>query len=268
MIDTLRYKGSPSMASAGMRHSRSQSITNTTISYIVVISCPGNRGQGRLEAGAFRFRCALGRGGVSRNKREGDGGSLAGGERDAHEAVGSQARPAHKRAAEEKSADPVIAWQADIDDKHVTVEMCPPWRTNDDAREILHQAADGNGPEMVAARKELQRIAKDEDDIVLTYAELSRWLRLGYAYTYYSIQGRTIRDRTLLLLDNNSKHFTVRNLIVGISRAPLGSQIKIPSLREEGAFMQRLPDVPDEVDKNAAEEVFEEDDVEEEDDFP
>jgi len=78
MIDTLRYKGSPSMASAGMRLLRSQRITSTTISYIVVISCPGNRGQGWLEAGSFRFRCALGKGGVSRRKREGDGATPAG----------------------------------------------------------------------------------------------------------------------------------------------------------------------------------------------
>ncbi|MCA3563960.1 MAG: L,D-transpeptidase family protein [Methylocystis sp.] len=53
-------------------------MTNTTISYIVVMSRPGNRRQGWLQAGNFRFRCALGRGGVSRNKREGDGATPAG----------------------------------------------------------------------------------------------------------------------------------------------------------------------------------------------
>ncbi len=66
------------MASAGTRLRRSQPITNTTISYIVVMSRPGNRRQGWLQAGSFRFRCALGRGGVSRNKREGDGATPSG----------------------------------------------------------------------------------------------------------------------------------------------------------------------------------------------
>ena len=63
-----------------------------------------------------------------------------------------------------------------------------------------------------------------------------------------------------MLLDTNSQHFNVRNLIVGISRAPLGSQIKIPTQKQEMAFMERLPDVPDEIDKNAPEELFEADD--------
>ena len=66
------------MASAGTRLRRSQPITNTTISYIVVMNRPGNRRQGWLQAGSFRFRCALGRGGVSRNKREGDGATPSG----------------------------------------------------------------------------------------------------------------------------------------------------------------------------------------------
>ena len=121
---------------------------------------------------------------------------------------------------------------------------------------------------MVPARKELARIAQWEDDIELAHDEASRWLRLGYAYTYYSIQGRTIKDRTLLLLDTGSRHFTVRNLIVGISRVPLGSQVKIPTVQEEEAFMHRLPEVPDEIKKEAEPEEFEEDDEAEEDDIP
>jgi hypothetical protein len=151
----------------------------------------------------------------------------------------------------------------DIDDDEITVEMELPWRTNDAARGILEKTAAGDGPEAVAAKKELKRVKVAEDNIKLTYEEASRWLRLGYAYTYYSIQGRTIRDRTILLLDSTSKHFTVRNLIVGISRAPRGSQIKIPSVQEEEDFVHGLDEVPDEVDLGAQAEEFQEEDVEE-----
>ena len=148
----------------------------------------------------------------------------------------------------------------EIDADTVTVEMMEPWKTNDETYMIIEAAANGDGPEKKAAKAEKARIDALEYNIELTYEEASRWLRLGYAYTYYSIQGRTIRDRTIILLDTNSQHFNVRNLIVGISRAPLGSQIKIPTQKQEMAFMERLPDVPDEIDKNAPEELFEADD--------
>ena len=42
---------------------------------------------------------------------------------------------------------------------------------------------------------------------------------------------------------------------MGISRAPLGSQIKIPSVRDEENLLARLPVVPDEVDRSAPAEV-------------
>jgi L,D-peptidoglycan transpeptidase YkuD (ErfK/YbiS/YcfS/YnhG family) len=43
------------------------------LSRIVVRARPGNPSQGLLAAGATVFPCALGRGGISANKREGDG---------------------------------------------------------------------------------------------------------------------------------------------------------------------------------------------------
>ena len=49
-----------------------------TISFIYVRSRPGDRRRGRLLAGALRMPCALGRGGVSHRKREGDGATPAG----------------------------------------------------------------------------------------------------------------------------------------------------------------------------------------------
>jgi len=45
---------------------------------LTVRSRPGNRSQGLLGAGTAVFSCALGRGGVSSNKREGDGATPLG----------------------------------------------------------------------------------------------------------------------------------------------------------------------------------------------
>ena len=131
-----------------------------------------------------------------------------------------------------------------VSDDAFVVGMIAPWRTSDEDRATI---ADDE-----AGRKERARIAREQDEISLTHEETSRWLRLAYAITYYSAQGRTIQNRTILLLDTASKHFTTRNLIVGISRAPLGSQIKIPTVKDEEDLMKRLPVVPDEVDREAA----------------
>ena len=104
--------------------------------------------------------------------------------------------------------------------------------------------------------KELEATRAREDAIELTYEETSRWLRLGYAITYYSVEGRTIPNRLILLLDTNNKYFNVRNLIVGLSRGPLGSMVKIPPRGAEEIWVAGLPHVDDEVDKKAEPEVF------------
>ena len=54
--------------------------------------------------------------------------------------------------------------------------------------------------------------------IELTYQQTAQWLRLPYAATYYTVQGRTLKGRHIVLEDTNNVHFTMRNLIVGMSR--------------------------------------------------
>jgi L,D-peptidoglycan transpeptidase YkuD (ErfK/YbiS/YcfS/YnhG family) len=78
MINSACHKGSPAMMRSGLRHSRSHPITNTTIRYILVKPLPGNRQQGRLTAGNLCLRCALGKGGITTTKREGDGATPVG----------------------------------------------------------------------------------------------------------------------------------------------------------------------------------------------
>ena len=127
--------------------------------------------------------------------------------------------------------------------------MRAPWRTSDQLRATMDA-------------KSLEAARRLEDDISLTHEETSRWLRLAYAITYYSVEGRTIPDRTVLLLDTASVFYTNRNLIVGISRAKEGRQVKIPTPGQEALWLADMPDVPEEEDKSAPEEVFQAEEVE------
>ena len=135
------------------------------------------------------------------------------------------------------------------DAETVVVSMRAPWRTSDQLRATMDA-------------KSLEAARRLEDDISLTHEETSRWLRLAYAITYYSVEGRTIPDRTVLLLDTASVFYTNRNLIVGISRAKEGRQVKIPTPGQEALWLAAMPDVPEEEDKSAPEEVFQAEEVE------
>jgi L,D-peptidoglycan transpeptidase YkuD (ErfK/YbiS/YcfS/YnhG family) len=66
------------MARAAGRSGRSRVITNATVSYIRVRHKPGNPRQGQLTAGHLHLPCALGKGGVTAAKREGDGATPIG----------------------------------------------------------------------------------------------------------------------------------------------------------------------------------------------
>jgi L,D-peptidoglycan transpeptidase YkuD (ErfK/YbiS/YcfS/YnhG family) len=49
-----------------------------TLSTITVAALPGQKTRGRLRAGALSIPCVLGRGGITHDKREGDGATPAG----------------------------------------------------------------------------------------------------------------------------------------------------------------------------------------------
>ena len=77
------------------------------------------------------------------------------------------------------------------------------------------------------ALKEWRDDDEDEDDeeeavdtvIELTHQQTIQWLRLPYAFTYYTVQGRTLKNRQIVLEDKHNRYFTTRNFIVGMSRA-------------------------------------------------
>jgi hypothetical protein len=67
----------------------------------------------------------------------------------------------------------------------------------------------------------------------LTHAEVARVFRLQHALVYANIQGRTMRDKHICLLDTANRNFTVRHLIVALSRATHGKYAHVPDGAQE-----------------------------------
>jgi hypothetical protein len=61
-------------------------------------------------------------------------------------------------------------------------------------------------------------------------------LRLTHAMCYYTCQGRTVKDRHIVLLDTDHPHFNTRSLIVGMSRATHGRYLHIGDGESEQTF--------------------------------
>ena len=74
------------------------------------------------------------------------------------------------------------------------------------------------------------RVTDDDEttgeSFTLTTKETGEYMRLTYAVTYFSSQGRTIYS-PLRLTDTTHKYFTLRHLRVGLGRAPEGSAVQV-----------------------------------------
>ena len=81
-------------------------------------------------------------------------------------------------------------------------------------------------------------VAKAAQKLTLTHSETSYDLRLTEALTYPSVQGRTLRDKHVLLMDANERsNFSSRHLVVGLSRATHGNYVHIAQERQSRAFV-------------------------------
>ena len=61
-----------------------------------------------------------------------------------------------------------------------------------------------------------------DEEIEVPLEEIPYLLRLTHAMCYYTIQGCTMRDKKILLIDTEHPNFSRRTLIVGLSRATHG----------------------------------------------
>jgi hypothetical protein len=82
-------------------------------------------------------------------------------------------------------------------------------------------------------------VAKAAQKLTLTHSEASHNLRLTEALTYPSVQGRTLRDKHILLMDANERsHFSSRHLVVGLSRATHGKYVHVAQERQSRVFVK------------------------------
>ena len=70
--------------------------------------------------------------------------------------------------------------------------------------------------------------------VVLSHEEFARKCRMAYARCYYTVQGKTCRDKHILLLDTrHHERVELRELIVGMSRATRGTYVHVATPFDE-----------------------------------
>ena len=69
--------------------------------------------------------------------------------------------------------------------------------------------------------------------IELTHQQAIQFLRLACCRTYANLQGVTLRDEHLLLIDTRHRHMCRRKLYVAVSRVTAGKYLHIPSEGQE-----------------------------------
>ena len=65
-------------------------------------------------------------------------------------------------------------------------------------------------------------------------------MRPTLCLVYYTAQGRTLRDKNVLLLDVTARYFTLRHFIVGVSRATAaGARLSIATAKQQEELMRQ-----------------------------
>ena len=70
-------------------------------------------------------------------------------------------------------------------------------------------------------------VAKSPVNAVVPKLNVPNLLRFTGAVCYYIIQGRTLHNKRILLLDTGFKHFTCRTFMFGLSRVTHGSHVRV-----------------------------------------
>ena len=86
-------------------------------------------------------------------------------------------------------------------------------------------------------RREYWRDEDVEETVTIELVDACAQLRPSHAICYYTVQGRTVKDRHIVLLDTNHPHFTVRSLIVGLSRVEDSKYLHIGDCNSERLFV-------------------------------
>ena len=81
------------------------------------------------------------------------------------------------------------------------------------------------------------RHGRKDEEVTIPLEDVCSQLRPTHAMCYFTVQGRTVKDRHVVLMDTGSKHFSVRALIVGLSRTTHGSFLHIGDDTSRGLFV-------------------------------
>jgi len=71
----------------------------------------------------------------------------------------------------------------------------------------------------------------------LTHTQAAKMFRPQHALVYANIQGRTMREKHIALLDTYNLKFSVRHLIVATSRATHGKYVHLPDSKQEAKIL-------------------------------
>jgi len=137
----------------------------------------------------------------------------------------------------------------DFNDNFVTVRLHEDYRPKFGVKAAEEEPElDENGEEETLS--EPDDMAGDDDDVPandavegkegmyrLNNAKAAKILRLQHALVYASIQGRTMRQKRICLLNTDHRHFTVRHLIVAVSRATHGEYVHVADADQEQALL-------------------------------
>ena len=114
-----------------------------------------------------------------------------------------------------------------------------------DDTDVVVRMADAYTRDRSTLDDEARKKADQQEGLItLPHKEASKALRLTYALCYASVQGLTLRDKSVLMLDLDSGHFSVRTLIVGLSRVTKASDISVASVEQEMELMGMTKSVP------------------------
>ena len=108
----------------------------------------------------------------------------------------------------------VVYHVTSIEGTHVSLVMNAEYQNSTDEDEDDEDAPDAD-------------VAKAPSHIQLPMADVPKLLRLTHAMCYFTVQGRTLRDKKLLLVDTEHPAFSRRALIVGLSRATHGNHVHV-----------------------------------------
>jgi hypothetical protein len=119
------------------------------------------------------------------------------------------------------------------------VEEVEDWapEENEEAEEIDPINTDTPQPPAPSADvRDCVDFGTEEGDVKLTHAEAMRLLRLIHARCIHNVQGLTITDQHVTVLDLEHVHFTMRHLIVAGSRVTHGRYLHTMRPEQQRAF--------------------------------